>query len=66
MRLLFIVLAIIGALITAGFLLLPLLLAHAPALVGALGVLLLLAALLWPRRKCTGFEIHCTGCKHHH
>jgi hypothetical protein len=66
MRLLLLILAGIGALLAAGLFLLPLLLAHAPALVGALGVLLLLAALLWPRRQCTGVQIHCTGCKHHH
>ena len=66
MRLLLLTLAIIGALLAAGFFLLPLLLAHAPAVVGALGVLLLLAARIWPRRQCTGVEVHCTGCKHHH
>ncbi len=64
MRLLLILCATLAALFAAGSFLLPLLLAHAPAVSGALGVLLL-AAGLWPRRKCTGIGIHCTGCKHH-
>ena len=64
MRLMLLVLAIVGAVFAAGFWLLPLLLVHAPAVVGALGVLLLVCALLVPGKpKCEGF--HCAGCSHH-
>lgn len=44
---------------------LPLLAAHAPALIGLLGAALLVVAVLLPSRpKCEGF--HCSGCRHHH
>ncbi len=65
MRLALLIFVPVAVLLAAGLWLVPLLLAHVPAVVGALGVLLLVVALLLPRRRCTGVEIHCTGCKHH-
>ncbi|MFC3386913.1 hypothetical protein ACFOHP_33900 [Couchioplanes caeruleus subsp. azureus] len=57
--------AILGALLAAGYWLVPVLIAHAPALLGALGLLLLAVAAVLPRRQCSGVEIHCSGCRHH-
>jgi uncharacterized membrane protein YbhN (UPF0104 family) len=55
----------VGALVAAGFYLLPRLIANGPAVLGGLGVLLLVTAAVLPRRKpkCTGH--HCAGCTHH-
>ncbi|MFC3382787.1 hypothetical protein [Couchioplanes azureus] len=35
-----------------------------PAVAGGLGLVLLLAALLWPRKRTCG-GLHCPGCRHH-
>ena len=64
MRPLLIVLSVMAVLFVAGFLLVPLIAAHLPAVVGALGVVLLLAAAFNRRRSCDGVVFHCTGCKH--
>lgn len=64
MRLLLLLLAVLGALILGGLWLLPVLLDRAPGVL----VLLALAVLVivnWPRRRCRGYEIHCSGCDHH-
>ena len=55
----------VGALVATGFYLLPRLIANGPAVLGGLGVLLLVTAAVLPRRKpqCGGH--HCAGCTHH-
>ncbi|MFI5491858.1 hypothetical protein [Actinoplanes sp. NPDC051859] len=64
MRIAALIFAVLAVLFLAGLLLVPLITAHAPAIVGGLGVVLLLAALLWPRKRtCSG--LHCPGCRHH-
>ncbi|GGQ78501.1 hypothetical protein GCM10010166_55860 [Couchioplanes caeruleus subsp. azureus] len=64
MRAALLILAVLTVLFLTGWLLVPLIAAHAPAIVGGLGMVLLLAALLWPRkRECGG--LHCPGCRRH-
>jgi hypothetical protein len=64
MRLTLALLVALAVLLGIGWWLLPLLVAHAPGLLGGLGVLLLLVALVLPgKRRCEGF--HCSGCNHH-
>ena len=65
MRLLLFLLLTIGVMFAVVLLLVPLVVDHGSTLLGALGVLLLVGALVLPRRRCSGFEIHCTGCRHH-
>ncbi|GAA0432358.1 hypothetical protein Aca07nite_19440 [Actinoplanes capillaceus] len=64
MRILLILLAVVGALVAAGFYLLPLLIAHGPAVLGFLGAVLLVIAAVIPRRKPTCRGHHCPGCDH--
>lgn len=65
MRIALAVLVALVLLLLTGWWLLPLLVTHAPALLGAVGVLLLLVALVLPRKPgCTG--MHCSGCPTHH
>jgi hypothetical protein len=65
MRILLALTVTAGVLVAAGFYLLPRLLANGPAVLGGLGVLLLITAAVLPRRKppCRGH--HCPGCAHH-
>ncbi|MEV4278684.1 hypothetical protein [Actinoplanes xinjiangensis] len=65
MRIFLTLLVVAGVLLAAGLYLLPRLLANGPAVLGGLGVLLLITAAVLPRRKpkCTGH--HCTGCTDH-
>ncbi|GAA4963841.1 hypothetical protein [Actinoplanes utahensis] len=65
MRLLLALLLLGTALAGMGFLIVPVLIANGPAVLGGLGVLLLVIAAVIPRRKpkCTGH--HCAGCSDH-
>lgn len=64
MRVALLIAVILAALVAIGWWLVPLVIAHAPGLVGAAGVLLLLVALLLPAKPaCTG--MHCSGCDNH-
>jgi hypothetical protein len=64
MRLLLALLVALVLLIGVGWWGLPLLVAHAPGLIGLLGAVLLVLALFLPSRsKCEGF--HCSGCSNH-
>ncbi|WP_433308093.1 hypothetical protein ACQP2F_46500 (plasmid) [Actinoplanes sp. CA-030573] len=64
MRLLLALAVALVALLAAGWWGLPLLASHAPALIGLLGVGLLVVARLWPSKpKCEGH--HCSGCRNH-
>lgn len=64
MRILLILLAVVGVLVAAGFWLVPVLIAQAPAVIGFLGLLLLIVAAFWRSTPpCSG--LHCSGCKNH-
>jgi len=64
MRLILALLVALALLLIAGWWGLPLLVAHAPALIGLLGAVLLVVALFWPSKpKCEGH--HCSGCRNH-
>ena len=64
MRLFLALLVALVLLLAAGWWGLPLLITHAPALLGLFGVVLLVVALLLPAKpKCEGY--HCSGCRNH-
>ena len=64
MRTVLFIVATLAVLVCGGLVLLPLLVANLPAVAGALGVLLLLLALLLPGKPpCVG--LHCSGCRRH-
>lgn len=65
MKALLVALLLIVALLVVGFFVLPVLLAQVPAIGVGLGLVLVLAGLLWPTKtKCAG--LHCPGCSDHH
>ncbi len=64
MRILLVLLAVVGALVAAGFWFVPILIAQAPAVIGFLGLLFLIVAACWRSAPpCSG--LHCSGCKNH-
>jgi uncharacterized membrane protein YbhN (UPF0104 family) len=65
MRIFLALTAATGAVIAAGLYLLPRLIANGPAVLGGLGVLLLVTAAVLPRRKPTCRGHHCPGCENH-
>ncbi len=66
MRTLLVVLAVPAAFIAVGFLVVPLIAAHLPNVLGVVGVALLVIGLcMRGRSRCEGLSIHCGGCRHH-